>query len=197
MDCAPIHVAKSFRKRASEEFSHIKFVFVEAGITGFSQPAELPILKVFKSEAKSLACAAYARDVLNITDAFCLVKPKAAQLRASLVPIMNNATQHVENTSTYPNAWRYVRQYDTASLEQSALHCVDVLHSEGKLFQSLQKDAVGQTVVEECNGLPEEAEDMPEVEWAEPPIVAACPAEKLGANVSTKSKRMNFFLAMR
>eukprot|EP00971_Amphidinium_carterae_P112344 2225133-Amphidinium_carterae.1 len=36
----------------------------------------------------------------------------------------------------------------------------------------------------------------PEVEWAEPPIVAAPPAE-LGADVSSKSKRMSFCLAMR
>eukprot|EP00971_Amphidinium_carterae_P192963 3829143-Amphidinium_carterae.1 len=69
LDFAPIHVAKSFRKRASEEFNHIKFVFVEAGSTGFSQPADLAVVKVFKSEAKALACAAYARDVLNMTDA--------------------------------------------------------------------------------------------------------------------------------
>eukprot|EP00971_Amphidinium_carterae_P293204 5821236-Amphidinium_carterae.1 len=51
-------------------------------------------MKVFKSEA-NLACAAYARDLLN------------SQLRASLVPIMNNATQHVENKNTYLNAWKY------------------------------------------------------------------------------------------
>eukprot|EP00971_Amphidinium_carterae_P307645 6113931-Amphidinium_carterae.1 len=74
-----------FRKRASEEFKHIKFMFVEAGATGFSQPAHLA-MKVFKSEAKSPACAAYARDVLNMTDAVGLVKPKAAQLRTNFIP---------------------------------------------------------------------------------------------------------------
>eukprot|EP00971_Amphidinium_carterae_P204082 4049711-Amphidinium_carterae.1 len=61
-------------------------------------------MKVFKSEAKSLACAAYARDVLNLTDAVGLDK------------------------NTYLNAWKYVRQYDKPSLQQSALHCADILH---------------------------------------------------------------------
>eukprot|EP00971_Amphidinium_carterae_P171634 3402923-Amphidinium_carterae.1 len=150
-------------------------------------------MKVFKSEAKSLACAAYARDVLNMTDGVGLVKPEAAQLRASRVPIMNNATQHVENKNTYLNSWKYVRQYDTPSLEQSALHCADVLHCEGKLFQK-EWNALLEEADEEAEV--EEAEDMLEVEWAEPPIVAA-PLAELGADVSTKSKRMSFCLAMR
>eukprot|EP00971_Amphidinium_carterae_P147810 2929909-Amphidinium_carterae.1 len=51
-----------------------KFVLVEVGTTGLSQLGDLAIMKVFKSEAKPLACAASARDVLNMT----LVKPKAA-----------------------------------------------------------------------------------------------------------------------
>eukprot|EP00971_Amphidinium_carterae_P214657 4259915-Amphidinium_carterae.2 len=107
MDGYVNHAEESFRKRASKEFNHIKFVFVEVGTTGFFQPADLAIMRVFKSDAKSLACAAYARDVLNMTDAIGLVKPKLRSL--------GEATQQVKNKNTYLSVWKYVRQYDTAS----------------------------------------------------------------------------------
>eukprot|EP00971_Amphidinium_carterae_P122169 2419020-Amphidinium_carterae.1 len=104
-------------------------------------------------------------------DVVGLVKPNAAQFRASLVPIMSNCAQHVENKETYHSAWKYVRQYDGPALEKMA-----------------------QTAVEEWNGLLEEADDeveeeetekMFEVEWAEPPLAVA-PAEVL-PDVLTKS----------
>eukprot|EP00971_Amphidinium_carterae_P162345 3218282-Amphidinium_carterae.1 len=102
------------------------------------QAAVLAIIKVFKSEAKSMVGAAYARDVPNMTDAVGLVKPKGCGTSC-------------QSRSNYEQRCAARREQNLLERVESALDCADVLHSKGKLFESLQEDAVAQTAVEEWN----------------------------------------------